>query len=54
MVTCYDGREGTVQSEIIKQKNIIIIHYMEKVCSIAIVWKCHREMSLGKDECLLL
>lgn len=30
------------------------IHPMEKVYSIAIVWKCQRGMSLGKDECLLL
>lgn len=47
----FHGRESTVQSDIIKQKKTI--HYMEKVYSIAMVWKCHREMSLGKDECLL-
>lgn len=29
-------------------------HYMEKVYSTAMVWKCHREMSLGKGEYLLL
>lgn len=26
----------------------------EKVYSIAMVWKCHGEMCLGKDECVLL